>query len=96
MCLWMALARSLFADALTLTLAALSADSPARCFTRHGGLRLPRWPGLRMGVGSRLLARMGSCSVTNSCPAPCDLMDCSLPGSSVFYSLAEFAPIHVC
>lgn len=38
------LALSVFADALTLTLAALSADSLARCFTWHGGLRLPLWP----------------------------------------------------
>ena len=83
------LALSVFADALTLTLAALSADSPARCFTWHGGLRLPSGqPGLRVGVGSRLLDRVGSsCSVTNLCPALCDLVDCSLPGSSVFHSL---------
>ena len=40
MCLWMVLALSVFADTLTLTLAALSADSPARCSTWHGGLRV--------------------------------------------------------
>ena len=51
----MALALSVFADALTVTLAALRTDSPAlllpTCgFTWSGGLWLPRWPGLRMGV----------------------------------------------
>ena len=37
------------------------------------------------------------CSVTKSCSTLCDYsMDCSMPGSSVFHSLSEFAQIHVC
>jgi len=35
------------------------------------------------------------CSVAKSCPTLCDLMDCSMPGSSVLYYLPEFAQIHV-
>ena len=34
------------------------------------------------------------CSVTKSCPALCNSMDCSMPGSSVLYYLPEFAQIH--
>ena len=32
-----------------------------------------------------------SCSVTKSCPALCDPMDCSTPGFSFFHCLPEFA-----
>ena len=35
------------------------------------------------------------CSVTRWCPSLCNSMDCSLPGSSVFHDLPEFAQIHV-
>ena len=35
------------------------------------------------------------CSVAKSCPVLCDLMNCSTLGSSVLYSLPEFAQIHV-
>ena len=35
------------------------------------------------------------CSVTQSCLILCDPMDCSIPGSSVFHYLLEFAQIHV-
>ena len=35
------------------------------------------------------------CSVTKLCPAFCDPMDCSTPGSSVLHSLLEFAQTHV-
>ena len=35
------------------------------------------------------------CSVAKSCPTLCDPMNCSMPGSSVFYCLLEFAQIHV-
>ena len=35
------------------------------------------------------------CSVGKSCPALCNLMDCSTPGSSVPHSLLEFAQINV-
>ena len=35
------------------------------------------------------------CSVTQSCPALCDPMDCSTPGSPVLHSLLEFVQIHV-
>ena len=34
-------------------------------------------------------------SVSKSCLALCDLMDCSTPGSSVLHSLLEFAQINV-
>ena len=33
--------------------------------------------------------------VTKCCPALCDPMDCSKPGSSVLHYLLEFAQIHV-
>ena len=35
------------------------------------------------------------CSVTKSCPMPCNPMDCSMPGFSVLHYLAEFAQTHV-
>ena len=35
------------------------------------------------------------CSVTNSCPALCDPMDCSLPDFLVLHNLPEFAQTHV-
>ena len=35
------------------------------------------------------------CSFTKPCPAPCDPMDCSMPGSSVLQYLPEFAQTHV-
>ena len=39
---------------------------------------------------------VGSCrSVTQSCPALCDPIDCSTPVSSVFHYLLEFTQIHV-
>ena len=35
------------------------------------------------------------CSVAKSCLTLCDLMDCSMLGSSVLHCLSEFAQIHV-
>ena len=35
------------------------------------------------------------CSVTKSCPALCDPMDCSRPGFPVLHYLPESAPTHV-
>ena len=35
------------------------------------------------------------CSVAKFCPTLCDPMDCSVPGSSAFHCLPEFAQIHV-
>ena len=35
------------------------------------------------------------CSVIKSCATLCDPMDCSIPGSSVFHYLLEFAQIHI-
>ena len=35
------------------------------------------------------------CSVAKLCPALCDPMDCSTPGSSVLHYLLEFAQLHV-
>ena len=34
-------------------------------------------------------------SCSNSCTTLCNPMDCSMPGSSIFHSLPEFAQIHV-
>ena len=34
-------------------------------------------------------------SVTNSCPIPCDRMDCSMPGFPVLHYLLELAQTHV-
>ena len=35
------------------------------------------------------------CSVAKSCPALCNSMDCSMPGSPVLHCLLEFTHIHV-
>ena len=35
------------------------------------------------------------CSVTQSCPALCNSMDCSMPGLLVLYSVLELAQTHV-
>ena len=35
------------------------------------------------------------CSVAKSFPTPCDSMDTSMPGSSIFHCFPEFAQIHV-
>ena len=35
------------------------------------------------------------CSVTMSCPALCELMDCSMPGFPILHYLLEFAQTHV-
>ena len=35
------------------------------------------------------------CSVTQSCPTLCYLMDCSMPGLPVPHHLTEFAQVHV-
>ena len=35
------------------------------------------------------------CFVTQSCPTPCDLMGCSMPGFLVLHYLLEFAQTHV-
>jgi len=37
----------------------------------------------------------GGCSVSKSCPAPCDHMDCSTPGFPVLHHFPEFAQTHV-
>ena len=34
-------------------------------------------------------------SVTQSCPTPCDPMDCSMPGLPVHHQLPEFTQTHV-
>ena len=34
-------------------------------------------------------------SVTQSCPTPCDPMDCSIPGLPVHHQLLEFTQTHV-
>ena len=34
-------------------------------------------------------------SVTQSCPTPCDPMDCSMPGFSVHHQLPELAQTHI-
>ena len=34
-------------------------------------------------------------SVAQSCPTPCDPMDCSMPGLPVHYQLLEFTQIHM-
>ena len=35
-------------------------------------------------------------SVTQRCPVPCNLMDCSMPGLPVHHQLPEFTQTHVC
>ena len=42
-----------------------------------------------------LLHFLSCCSVTKSCPTLCNLMDYSMPGSSVLHYLLEFAQVHV-
>ena len=43
-----------------------------------------------------LMASLQFSSVAQSCPALCDPMDCSMPGSSVRHQLLEFTQTHVC
>ena len=43
----------------------------------------------------RSVPDMCCCPVTKSCLTLCDLMDCSMPGSSVLHYLLQFAQIHV-
>ena len=56
---------------------------------------------LHWQVGSLPLAPPGKtfphlcCSVAQSCLTLCDLMDCSMPGSSVLHYVLEFAQTHV-
>ena len=38
----------------------------------------------------------GCCSVTQSCPTLCDLMDCSLPGFPVLHHLPNSCPLSRC
>ena len=59
---------------------------------RRQPTRLPRpWdsPGKNTGVGCHFLLQCmkvkSESEVTQSCPTPCDPMDCSLPGSSVHW-----------
>ena len=37
----------------------------------------------------------GCCSVTQSCPALCDPIDCSIPGFPVHHQLLELAQTHL-
>jgi len=48
-----------------------------------------------MGFGLVALHLRCCCSVAESCPTLCDLMDCSMPGSSLLHYILEFAHIHV-
>ena len=63
---------------------------------------LSTWPLLRLKSSLEHLTRLRTqgyvcccCSVAKSHPTLCHSMDCSTPGSSVFYYLPEFAQIHV-
>ena len=57
-------------------------DKTSRMKARESGL--PGW-----GVGCCC------CSVTRSCPAPCDPMECSMPSFPVLHHLLKFAQTHV-
>ena len=46
-------------------------------------------------LGPEKRSRLICCSVTKSCPALCDSMDCSMPGFPVLHCLLEFVQIHV-
>ena len=47
-------------------------------------------------TGSHSRCSVKTCHpVAKSCPALCDLMDCSTPGFSVVHCLPEFAQFHV-
>ena len=46
-------------------------------------------------LGPEKRSRLICCSVTKSCPALCDSMDCSMPGFPVLHCLPEFAQTHV-
>ena len=55
--------------------------------------RLPRpWdsPGKNTGVGCHFLLPMHESEVTQSCPTPCDPVDCNLPGSSIQARVLDF------
>ena len=49
---------------------------------------------LRMGIIHSFVA-VQFISVAQSCPTPCDPMDCSTPGFHVHHQLPELAQIHV-
>ena len=49
------------------------------------------WP----GEFHRLYSSVQFSSVTQSCPTPCNPMDCSTPGLPVHYQLLEFTQTHV-
>ena len=54
-----------------------------------------RHPGALCCVLGRPMLHVLTCSVAQSCPTPCDPMDCSTPGFPVHYQLLELAQTHV-
>ena len=58
-------------------------------------LSTTRDPGSCLVLSSQVRFCCCYCSVTNSSLTLCDLMDCSMPGSSVHHYVPEFAQVHV-
>ena len=58
-------------------------------------LSTTRDPGSCLALSSQVCFCCCYCSVTNSSLTLCDLMDCSMPGSSVHHYVPEFAQVHV-
>ena len=86
-------------DDLTCLLRNLYAGQEARVRTGHG---TTGW--FQIGKGVHQGCILSPClfnfyadfsSVSQSCPALCDPMDCSMPGFSVLRNLLGFAQIHV-
>ena len=65
-----------------------------RWFRLSGGWRLSLGFSCNLVFGCHHLSCY-CCSVTKSCPALCNPMDCSTPGPGVLHYLLEFAQVHV-
>ena len=66
-------------------------------FTTAGTCKQPKCPSTDEWIKMWDMYLFGChrCSFSHSCPTLCDLMDCSVPGSSVLHYLLEFAQNYV-
>ena len=71
-------------------------DKFYHCFIALFGASLDLFPKLvRWGSSSHPQGFIQFSSVTQSCPTPCDPMDCSMPGIPVHHQLPEFTQTQV-
>ena len=69
-----------------------------KCSKHDNSVSLYLWGGCRKTKQKRDLVQSlccCHCSVTESCPALCDSMDCSMPGFPVLHHFPEFVQTHV-